>query len=211
MTSTRPDFSNRLSALPTEPGVYLMKDHRGEVIYVGKAAALRNRVRSYFQSTRGMDPKTRELVTHIVDFEVIRTDTRDRSADPRKRADQAISAQVQRHAEGQQDVSVLQDHERGVAADHLDPPDRRTTAGAISDPTPRPDSPTKRSICSTGSFPTGSARRRSPATDEVCLYYHMHQCLAPCIAATDHETYLQAVDRGGALPQWARRRDSAPA
>src|SRR5215213_10840741 len=75
MIATRPDFSNRLSALPTEPGVYLMKDHRGDVIYVGKAAALRNRVRSYFQSTRGMDPKTRELVSHIVDFEVIRTDT----------------------------------------------------------------------------------------------------------------------------------------
>ena len=71
----RPDFSKRLSALPTEPGVYLMKGEDGRIIYVGKAIALRNRVRSYFQSQRGHDPKTRELVAHIVDFEVIRTDT----------------------------------------------------------------------------------------------------------------------------------------
>src|SRR3954470_16497808 len=71
----RPDFSSRLGALPTFPGVYLMKDDTGTILYVGKAAALRNRVRSYFQSKRGMDPKTRELVSHIADFAVIRTDT----------------------------------------------------------------------------------------------------------------------------------------
>src|SRR5690606_35785899 len=47
----------------------------GDIIYVGKAASLRNRVRSYFGSQRGMDGKTRELVSQIVDFEVIRTDT----------------------------------------------------------------------------------------------------------------------------------------
>ena len=52
-----------------------MKGEDGRIIYVGKAIALRNRVRSYFQSQRGHDPKTRELVAHIVDFEVIRTDT----------------------------------------------------------------------------------------------------------------------------------------
>src|SRR6266508_4535902 len=75
MSGARPNFRERLSALPIAPGVYLMKDDRGDVIYVGKATALRNRVRSYFQSTRGMDPKTRELVAHIGDFEVIRTDT----------------------------------------------------------------------------------------------------------------------------------------
>jgi excinuclease ABC subunit C len=52
-----------------------MKNDKAEVIYVGKAASLRNRVRSYFGSRRGMDGKTRELVQHIADFDVIRTDT----------------------------------------------------------------------------------------------------------------------------------------
>ena len=74
-TTERPNFSNRLSALATAPGVYLMKDADGKIIYVGKAISLRNRVRSYFQSQRHKDPKTRELVLHIADFDVIRTDT----------------------------------------------------------------------------------------------------------------------------------------
>ena len=65
----------RSRALAREPGVYLMKDDRGEVIYVGKAAALRDRVRSYFESRRNREGKTRELVAHIADFTVIRTDT----------------------------------------------------------------------------------------------------------------------------------------
>ena len=72
---SRPDFSTRLAALATRPGVYLMKDADDTIIYVGKAISLRNRVRSYFQSQRHKDPKTRELVKHITDFEVIRTDT----------------------------------------------------------------------------------------------------------------------------------------
>src|SRR6476619_2296409 len=71
----RPDFSKRLSALPTEPGVYRMNGESGRIICVGKAIALRYRGRCYFQSQRGHDPKTRELVAHITDFEVIRTDT----------------------------------------------------------------------------------------------------------------------------------------
>ena len=43
------DFSDKLAAVPTTPGVYLMKDARGKILYVGKAVVLRNRVRSYFQ------------------------------------------------------------------------------------------------------------------------------------------------------------------
>src|SRR5918999_1340822 len=74
-SAARPDFSSRLAALPTQPGVYIMKNAAGNVLYVGKALALRNRVRSYFQSQRGHDPKTRELVSNIADFEVIRTDS----------------------------------------------------------------------------------------------------------------------------------------
>ena len=52
--ATPPDFSRRLRALAAAPGVYLMRDSHGNVIYVGKAMRLRDRVRSYFQST-GME------------------------------------------------------------------------------------------------------------------------------------------------------------
>jgi excinuclease ABC subunit C len=65
----------KLSELPASPGVYLMKGVGGEVIYVGKAASLRSRVRSYFQSPDGMPARTQALVAEIVDFDVIQTET----------------------------------------------------------------------------------------------------------------------------------------
>jgi len=68
-------LEEKLSNLPTSPGVYIHKDEAGRVIYVGKAKNLRNRVRSYFQSGRGHDRKTRELVRRIRDLEFIVTDT----------------------------------------------------------------------------------------------------------------------------------------
>jgi excinuclease ABC subunit C len=68
-------LDEKLELLPAEPGCYLYKDARGEIIYVGKAKVLRNRVRSYFQSSRGMDAKTQELVSRIADLEFIVTDS----------------------------------------------------------------------------------------------------------------------------------------
>jgi excinuclease ABC subunit C len=67
-------LQEKLKNLPTSPGVYLHKDEAGKIIYVGKAKNLRNRVRSYFQSGRGHDRKTRELVRRISDLEFIVTD-----------------------------------------------------------------------------------------------------------------------------------------
>ena len=61
----------QLAALPARPGVYIMRNAKGEVIYVGKAAKLKDRVRSYFGSPRGMEPKTFALRNQIEDFEYI--------------------------------------------------------------------------------------------------------------------------------------------
>jgi excinuclease ABC subunit C len=60
-------LKDKLKDLPKEPGVYFHKDASGEIIYVGKAAVLRNRVRQYFQKSRLRDPKTDALVAEIVD------------------------------------------------------------------------------------------------------------------------------------------------
>jgi excinuclease ABC subunit C len=69
------DIQENLKNLPDKPGVYMHKDGDGEIIYVGKAASLRNRVRQYFQSSRNMDAKVRAMVSHISEFEFITTDT----------------------------------------------------------------------------------------------------------------------------------------
>lgn len=68
-------LETKIAGLPTKPGVYLHKDADGQIIYVGKAKSLRNRVKSYFQSGRPVDAKTKALVRKIADLEVIVTDT----------------------------------------------------------------------------------------------------------------------------------------
>ncbi|NTW59171.1 MAG: excinuclease ABC subunit UvrC [Nitrospirae bacterium] len=67
-------LSEKLQNLPDEPGVYLMKDSRGHIVYVGKAVSLKNRVRSYFQKS-AKDEKTEALVRTIADLETIVTHT----------------------------------------------------------------------------------------------------------------------------------------
>ena len=66
---TSQNIADKLAELPRQPGVYFHKDAKGEIIYVGKAAVLKNRVRQYFQKSRGRDPKTEALVREIVDIE----------------------------------------------------------------------------------------------------------------------------------------------
>jgi excinuclease ABC subunit C len=70
-----PGFEERLSALPLTPGVYIMRNRANDIIYVGKAVALRNRVRSYFRSLKGQAPKVWRMVEQVYDFEYIVTDT----------------------------------------------------------------------------------------------------------------------------------------
>ncbi len=67
------DLKEKLDALPKSPGVYLMKGARGEVLYVGKAKILTNRVRSYFQSSRDVSPRIASMIARITDFEIIVT------------------------------------------------------------------------------------------------------------------------------------------
>ncbi len=69
------DFDEELKKLPGKPGVYLMHGQKDEIIYVGKAISLKNRVRQYFQNSRNLTPKIRQMVSHISRFEYIITDS----------------------------------------------------------------------------------------------------------------------------------------
>ena len=69
------DIKEELKKLPQKPGVYIMKDSKDDIIYVGKAINLRNRVRQYFQNSANQTAKTKSMVPHIKEFEYIVTDS----------------------------------------------------------------------------------------------------------------------------------------
>ena len=68
-------LSEKAKALPKAPGVYLMKDSKGRVIYIGKSASLRDRVGSYFQSSTKLEQRKAGLLDDVVDFEIVQTDS----------------------------------------------------------------------------------------------------------------------------------------
>ena len=69
------NIEEELKKLPSKPGVYLMHDEKDDIIYVGKAISLKNRVRQYFQASRNKGVKIEQMVTHISRFEYIVTDS----------------------------------------------------------------------------------------------------------------------------------------
>ena len=75
MAGRIPKLEDKLKALPAKPGVYLFRDARGEVLYIGKAKSLRPRVRSYFQASADTRTAMAQLPERVADLEVIVTDT----------------------------------------------------------------------------------------------------------------------------------------
>ena len=70
-----PSLDEKLKTLPDNPGVYIMRDSDDNIIYIGKAVSLKNRVRQYFQSSRNHSQKVRTMVDTIAYFEYILTDS----------------------------------------------------------------------------------------------------------------------------------------
>ena len=188
-------FNERLAALAPEPGVYLFKNNRGEIIYVGKAAALRNRVRSYFQRSSGrLDPKTQELKSQIVDFEVIRTAT---PAEALILENELIKRHQPRYnvmlKDGKTYPYIRITNEkwprvistRRIVHDGSTYFGPYTSAGSVH----RLLDLLKRL------FPyracdieiTGRAER-------PCLYFHIGRCLGPCTGVADRDEYMRAIE-----------------
>ena len=192
-THQHPDFRKRLSALALAPGVYLMKDAEGTIIYVGKAMALRNRVRSYFQATRHRDPKTRELVSHIADFDVIRTDT---PTEALILENELIKKYLPKYNVMLKDSKTYpylkiteEEWPRVISTRQILKDGGRyygpyTSAGAAY----------QSLNLLNRLFPYRKCDKKITGDDEDCLYYHMHQCTAPCIRATDRATYMEAIE-----------------
>ena len=89
------DLQEQLKLIPSQPGVYLMHDHAGQIIYIGKARSLTHRVRSYFQTGRPLHgPKIEKMVEQVTRIETIITDT-EVEALVRRTADSKIPTQIQ--------------------------------------------------------------------------------------------------------------------
>ncbi|RME01881.1 MAG: excinuclease ABC subunit UvrC [Deltaproteobacteria bacterium] len=181
----------KLATLPEKPGVYLMKDAQGRIIYVGKAKVLKNRVRSYFQSPSGKDEKTRRLIAQIADFETIITNSeRDalllentliKKHKPRynvllKDDKNYLSIRIDPRAKWPR-IELVRRRKRGDRAIYFGP---FSSAGALKE--------TVRFLNKI--FPLRTCSDRTLATiSRPCIEYDMKRCAAPCGGLVTREAY----------------------
>ena len=103
---TKQELLQKADSLPLSPGVYIMMDKTGLVIYVGKAKKLKNRVSQYFQSGSGHNEKTRMMVSQVDHFDTIVVRTEFEALILENSPHQAAPAPVQHSAEGRQGLSL---------------------------------------------------------------------------------------------------------
>lgn len=181
-------LKEKLAILPDQPGCYLMKDKQGTVIYVGKAKVLKNRVRSYF--TGSHDGKTLRLVGEIVDFEYIVTSSNlealilelnlIKKYDPKyniQLKDDKTYPFIKITAETQPRLLIT----RNVKKDK----------GKYFGPYPNAQSAYETKKLLDRMYPL---RKCTNMPDQVCLYYHMGQCLAPCVKEVTEDQNKEIVD-----------------
>jgi len=186
-----PALKRKLSDLPTRPGVYLYRDKEGNLLYVGKAKVLRNRVKSYFQQ-KHQDTKTRRLVARIWDLEFIVCET-------------------------ELEALVL---ENNLIKEHFPPfnillrDDKSYPYVKLTWKDPFPQVFVTRRVVKDGSlyfgpfFPASTAYRTAELVyrffqirdcdlvidgqrGRACMKYQLHRCTAPCIGAVQAEAYRE--------------------
>ncbi|KAF1305121.1 excinuclease ABC subunit UvrC [Candidatus Enterococcus willemsii] len=180
-------IKNKLALLPDQPGCYLMKDKNGTIIYVGKAKVLKNRVRSYF--TGSHDTKTERLVSEIEDFEYIVTESNI----------EALLLEINLIKKNDPKYNIMLKDDKTypfIKITNEDYPRLLITRKVLKDKAlyfgPYPDvraaNDTKKLLDRL--FPL---RKCKVMPKEVCLYYHMGQCLAPCVFDVPKERYTEMV------------------
>jgi len=188
--------SEQLKTLPAKPGVYLFKDKEGKVIYVGKAANLSNRVRSYFGAPTNLSSKSQRLVAKIQDFEFVVTNSEQEALILECNM---IKKYIPRYNVRLKDnksfpylkINVNEDWPgvyitRRVQKDgarYLGP---FASAGSVRK--------TLRLIKKI--FPFRTCSKRIEGKDKrPCLDYYIHRCLGPCIGAVKKQEYREVVNR----------------
>ena len=190
------DIQEELKKLPGKPGVYIMHDERDDIIYVGKAISLKNRVRQYFQSSRNKGVKIVQMVTHIVRFEYIVTDSELEAL--------VLECNLIKEHRPKYNTMLMDDKSypfikvifpyttlfrslaRMMAKDKAKYFGPYTSAGAVKD--------TIELIRKLYSI--RSCNRKLPkdiGKERPCLNYHIHQCKAPCQGYISQEDYRQSI------------------
>ena len=192
MTSSR--FTEQLARVPTGPGVYIMRGADASVIYVGKAANLRNRVRSYFGSPSSMEGKTRALSEAIADFEYVLTHTEQEALH--------LEAELVKRHQPFFNIRLKDDkHYPYLKVDLADPWPRVYITRRVEKDGARYFGPyanagsVRRTLDIVNKlFPWRSCTKTITGTDaRPCLDYYINRCIAPCTSYCTKEEYDEVI------------------
>jgi excinuclease ABC subunit C len=194
MTTTTALFPERLAAVPLRPGVYMMRATTGDILYVGKASALRNRLRSYFSSPSSLSGKTAELVSRIADFEYIVTESE-------QEALLLENSLIKKH-KPRYNARLKDDKTYPyIKVDLADPFPRVYVTRRTANDGSRYFGP----FASAGSvrqtldllnrlFPYRSCTKAITGTDDrPCLEFHIKRCIAPCTGYASRDEYMGVI------------------
>lgn len=190
------DIEEELKKLPAQPGVYIMHDAKDEIIYVGKAISLKNRVRQYFQSSRNKTAKIEQMVSRIARFEYIITDS---ELEALVLECNLIKEHQPRYNTMLKDdkaypyikVTVAEDFPRVMFSRTMAKDKNKyfgpyTSAGAVKDTIDLIHKLYRIRTCSRN-LPKDMGK------DRPCLNYHIKQCDAPCQGFIDKDQYGESV------------------
>ncbi len=191
---TDPSIPPQVRALPEKPGVYIMRDARGDVVYIGKARSLRSRVRSYFGSAHSLEPKVRALAEHVRTIEHVLTKNEAEALH--------LEATLVKRYQPIHNVRLKDDkHYPYLKVDVQSPWPRVTITRRVADDGARYFGP----YASAGSvrrtldvvkklFPWRSCTKEITGTDpRPCLDYYIKRCIAPCTAYCTPEEYAEVI------------------
>ena len=184
----------QLKQIPPSPGVYLMKDAEGNILYVGKAANLHQRVRSYFSAGQKLSPKLERMVARVDDFDFFVTTSEQ----------EALILElnlIKRHRPGYNvrlkddktfpylKIDINEDWPRVHITRRLE-----ENGGRYFGPFASAKSVRQTLKVLKGIFPFRSCRKSITGTDlRPCLEYHIHHCLGPCIGIVSKEEYAEVI------------------
>ncbi len=186
-------LTEKLSLLPTQPGVYIMKNRDDQIIYIGKAVSLKNRVRSYFNQSGQKHPKVKAMVQHIADFEYIITDSElealilECNLIKKHRPKYNILLKDDKHYPYLK-ITLQEDFPRIIICREV-----KKDGGKYFGPYTNTSAVYETLRIIKKIFPLRQCRNTKLMKNKPCLNYHIKQCSAPCGGHISKEEYREII------------------